>query len=139
MSNVVSYLRHRAHGEMGNMGWRMPTFSANGKHKLRALISNATGKLKRAHTNSARRTVEVNFVEKYNSLKSAENARYSRELENFHKAIAEMRLGKKKPPRGRPSPASVARQNSLMANIKRAEKVRQTAKSIERALSARRQ
>jgi hypothetical protein len=117
----------------------MPTFSANGKHKLQGLISNAVGKLKRAHTNSARRTIEMNFVEKYNALKNAENARYSRELENFHRAIAEMKRGKTKPPRGRPSPASVARRNSLMANIKRAEKVRQTAKSIEKALSARRQ
>ena len=144
MSNPIPYLRHRAHGEMGNMGWRMPAFSATGKRALNALFISATRNLKKAPTNNARRSVEQNFMEKYKALKNAENAKYQRELANLETAIAEMRhlravpkKGTTKPPRSRPSPASVARRNSLMANIKRAENVRQTAKSIEKGLSAR--
>ena len=167
MSNPIPYLRHLAHGEMGDMGWRMPTFSASGKRALNALFISATRNLKKTHTNNARRSVEQNFMENYKALKNAENAKYQRELANLETAIAEMRQasaltrfnkemkalvnatkrsiravpkkGTTKPPRSRPSPASVARRNSLMANIKRAEKVRQTAKSIEKALSVRRQ
>ena len=144
MSNPIPYLRHLAHGEMGDMGWRMPTFSASGKRALNALFISATRNLKKTHTNNARRSVEQNFMENYKALKNAENAKYQRELANLETAIAEMRRlravpkkGTTKPPRSRPSPASVARRNSLMANIKRAEKVRQTAKSIEKGLSAR--
>ena len=144
MNNPIPYLRHRAYGEMGNMGWRMPAFSASGKRALNALFISATRNLKKAPTNNARRSVEQNFMEKYKALKNAENAKYQRELANLETAITEMRRlravpkkGTTKPPRSRPSLASVARRNSLMANIKRAEKVRQTAKSIEKALSAR--
>ena len=126
------------------MGWRMPAFSASGKRALNALFISATRNLKKAPTNNARRSVEQNFMENYKALKNAENAKYQRELANLETAITEMRRlravpkkGTTKPPRSRPSLASVARRNSLMANIKRAEKVRQTAKSIEKGLSAR--
>lgn len=96
MSSPVMYLRHLASGEFGNVGWRMPTFSANGKRELNSLFANAMGKLKRANNNAVRRMVEQNFMEKYKALKNRENARYQRELVNLEAAIAEVRQAKRK-------------------------------------------
>jgi hypothetical protein len=151
MNGPVQYLRHLASGEFGNVGWRMNTFSANGKVKLRSLFANAAEKLKRANNNAIKRMVEQNFMEKYRALKNHENAKYTRELANLEAAIAEARFnremkalvnatarsikarpkrGTTKPPRPpmrssarRPSPGSAMRRKALQRNIRQAESV----------------